>query len=250
MLYVCADESHDEQRQHVLSMAGLLASRKAWDDWAEAWQGTLNKENVSVFHAADCDAGYGEFDGWDRARIEALQERLIAITVLSNVWGYSVSIPIDPHQSLRSRIRRLIRFDRRSAVNGPLDDPWFMCVQLLPVTVCEDPWTAQLPPHEQIGFVFDQHHLAARGRAIYLSVAKTERYRNRLAGVAFKDKAKIKSLQAADLLAYETFRRFHDAPDRWQYKALSSIVRAAAFVEQATLEEMVSKAEAIGRAAK
>lgn len=254
MLYVAADESHDEKRQHVLTMAGILGPKMSWNYWWVAWNKALADEGVNVFHAVHCEQGNGEFRGWSRDRRAAFQRRLIEITIDAR-WplsGYSVSLPIPAHASLRSRFRKLITFDKGSSVNGPLDDPWFLALQLLPVTVGEDPNIVALPPDERVGFVFDQHHLGARGRAIYLGVIRPAKYKDRFAGISFQDKAKWVPLQAADLLAYETFRHFHEhvslgRPERWQYTMLSSVVRVAAFPTAETLQEMIAKAEAIPR---
>jgi hypothetical protein len=250
MLYVFADESHDEKRQQVLTMAGLMGSKSTWNTWTMGWSSVLAVEHVSVFHAADCDGAHGEFKDWERDRIESLQHKLITLTNDRNsgLRGYSVSIPIPPHESLRSRIRRFLTFAKRSPYSGPLDDPYFFALGFLVTTVADEPDVPTLPAEEKIGFVFDQHQLEGRGKAIYWATRAVEDFKERLAGVAFRDKARVVQLQAADLLAYETYRHWANVarglPDRWQYTAIRRIVRAEIMLTASDLEKLVQIGEA------
>jgi hypothetical protein len=135
-----------------------------------------------VFHAADCEKAKGEYHGWGEDRIGSFQRRLIGLITREDyaMLGYAVTIPVASHATLRARIRRFIRFDKGSPINGPLDDPWVLTLQFLVVSVCEDPQTIALPPEEQIGFVFDRHHLSAHESAIYSATTRIKKYKDRV----------------------------------------------------------------------
>ena len=69
MLSVFGDESHDPTKARVFAVAGLLGDGNQWASFRQAWNARLNG---SIFHAADCESGYGDFRGMpetDRHRL-------------------------------------------------------------------------------------------------------------------------------------------------------------------------------------
>ena len=254
MIWVFADESQDGNKQHVMTMAGLLGLEANWDALSTEWGDALEKAGVDVFHAADCANGGGKFRGWDTDRKESLQRPLIDIITDAKhgLLGYSCSIPIPHYSPLRTRFRRLIAFGKRSRMSGPLDDPWLLVLQGLVIDVCMDPQLRSAATgNHKIGFVFDQHELKSRGNAVYSLFSRSDLCKDLLMrGAAFRDRAEIKPLQAADLFAYEVYRYTHHTlleghPERWQHAALRPIMATENFVPAENLEGFVKAGEAI-----
>lgn len=253
MLRVLADESHDERQERVMTFAGLLASSGNWTKFWEAWAGALMEPQFGVrpFHAADCDSAQGDFAGWDAERVEALQRRLIALVVSPefNIVGYSISFPLGPYADLRDVVRSFyyIPSGDTGGVSGRLDDPWFVGMSTLIAAIIDDPRPI-IPPNEKVGFVFDRHHLKARGEVIYNVLADEGHPRLEVGGIAFEDKSVLVPLQAADLFAYETFRYRHDTgldgrPERWQHRELRPMMAASFWVDQPGLEAIIGGAK-------
>ncbi len=88
-----------------------------------------------------------------------------------------------------------------------------------------------LPGDERVGFVFDRRRdLEGRAKPMYDSLRDNPdfRQRHRLGAIAFDDRIRVKPLQAADVLAYEAYRRMEDLregrPKRWQWERLQRSV--------------------------
>jgi hypothetical protein len=58
MLAVSGDESHDDKKQRVFAVAGIMGTQEQWDTLTPI---RLARTGGKVFHAADCEAGYGPF---------------------------------------------------------------------------------------------------------------------------------------------------------------------------------------------
>lgn len=252
MLRVLADESHDDRRERVMTFGGLIAPKDQWASFWFAWASVLNEPEFGVrgFHAADCEKGEGLFRGWERPRIEALQQRLIGLITSSEygIKGYAVSFPIGAHAAQRDVLKTFAFLDGGS-VNGPLDDPWFFGFLSLIVAVVDDP-RPFIPAGEQVGFFFDRHHLQARGEAIYSAMESAGVGGGRLkkGGVAFEDREHAVPLQAADLFAYEVFRYRLDTgldhrPERWHHKSLRSITALSSWIDEQGLIDIVGGAK-------
>lgn len=253
MLRVMADESHDSKRGSVITMAGLLASSAVWERFWVDWQTALDDAGLSgrTFHSADCANGAGVFARWPAPQREALQRRLLATVVdpAHGLIGYSATMSLQGHQRLRPRFKPLMTLPPEGAISGALDDPWFFVLQALVLSLVRD--LARFPQGEKVGFIFDRHHLSARGRVIYSAIAMWPKSEARLeGGVAFQDKAKMVPLQAADLFAYETFRYFNDThlgghPERWQHKEMRKVVQFAHYLDADALSKMLAQYEPV-----
>jgi hypothetical protein len=251
MLHTFADESHDSARADVLTVAGVLAPRHVWDEVWRRWAEVVKREQITAFHATDCETANGEFKGWSRPRIEALQRELIAIAIHPAyelaAWSCSVSLP--GYEKVRPRMKYL-HFPSGLSVSGPLDDPYFILFQFFVQGIATDNIVTELPAEERVGFTFDQHHLATRASAVYeaMQIAR-DKFKHRLGGVSFLNKAEFVPLQVADLFAYETYRYMSESrsgkrPTRWQYTALKHRIEKADYYDLGFLERMAEQNEA------
>jgi hypothetical protein len=66
MLTVYGDESHDDTRQRVYAVAGLLGDEK---DWKPLRSAGSKERGARVFHAAECESKYAhDLDGGEKHR--------------------------------------------------------------------------------------------------------------------------------------------------------------------------------------
>ena len=254
MLHFFGDESHDERRKVILTVAGLMAPTANWDRLTDRWKRAICAAGIKVFHAADCQAAQGEFRGWSEKRIECLQRALVdlVITQDSDILAYSSAVNMAAYDKIRPRLKPLLKLPSGHAVSGHVDDPYIMLFQQLLAAVSTEEWLKPLPAEERVGFTFDRQHLKARAQAIGGAMHEFVEYQERFGGVAFDDKAKIIPLQIADLYAYEKFR-FHDGvlrglPERWQHKELwAKWGRREVYMTEDMLNEYVERVEKLAR---
>jgi hypothetical protein len=241
------DESHDSKRELVMTMAGLLAPRANWSQLWVKWKDALAADGVTVFHAAECEGGQREFKGWSRDRINRFQQTLIDLIVdpVHDAIGYSVSLALGPYRDLTPRLRAILKFPKGLSVSGPLYDPYFILYQHLVEIACTEAYIAKLPRDEGIGFTFDRHNFWMRAKGVAETTFALRDFGHRIRGAGFMDKAKIAPLQAADLLAYETYRyeaetHLGSKPARWQYTALKARIGKSVFWDRDYLESLVA----------
>lgn len=96
------DESFQGTGDHRLAtIAGYVSHADAWKKFNRDWRGeVLHQFKVNVFHMADCENGYGEFDGWTREkRVEICK---VAMPIMANRtrFGIAVSVVVSDLQNV------------------------------------------------------------------------------------------------------------------------------------------------------
>jgi len=214
MLEAYCDESHDECNERVLCIAGYLGTAEAWNCFWGAWDRALAEEGVPEFHMADCEGGQQDFKGKARSERDRLQRRFMDIAIKPDygLIGFSSAIMLEPYNALLPAIRKHRTIPKGLAVSGSVADPYFLVFQSLVEVMASYPSVVSLPAEERIMFVFDNHHLGGRAGAVYKSIleSKTLAYRDRLGDISFDDSARVKPLQAADIIAYENYRYLNE----------------------------------------
>jgi hypothetical protein len=83
-LFAFGDESHDSTKERIFRVAGLLGDERQWASLREKWNARLG----TVFHAADCDSGYGDSRGMPEDDRHRLHRELTAIVAATGLIGY------------------------------------------------------------------------------------------------------------------------------------------------------------------
>lgn len=92
MLTVYADESHDETRQRVFSVAGLLGNAADWSPAKKRW---LERTGGKPFHAADCESEYANHpDRQLHKENLCLYGDLAKILAKSNLMGFGAALDL------------------------------------------------------------------------------------------------------------------------------------------------------------
>jgi len=63
MLSVYADDSSDEKGERTFAVAGIIGTQEEWDAIKLKW---VKRTSGKIFHAADCESGYGDYKGIPR----------------------------------------------------------------------------------------------------------------------------------------------------------------------------------------
>lgn len=189
------DESGDakDPKLHVMAMGGLIGAADAWSTFAKDWQALLDAEQIHVFHMTDCEGKRGEFAGWTSERRD---------NFLRTIMQYLTSLPVafvglTVHTGEMAPIRK--RFGKGSAA-------YYYLFQLLVDRTAGVITT--IPPGPVVMDVVAAEHPDFSGwlRSGYENLRRTITSGNRLGSLTVESPKNVLPLQAADLVAYETFK--------------------------------------------
>lgn len=90
------DDSGTHSGSPLAIVGGIVLSEKGSGEFDRGWRGVLAKPEyrIKVFHGADCDAGRGEFNGWNSAKSHDLSLELA--NVLSSRVLEIIAIGVRP----------------------------------------------------------------------------------------------------------------------------------------------------------
>jgi len=188
-------------RGGVLAIGGYLASVDVWDRYFDPrWRAALCKSPAPIkeFKASDCRCGWGDFENWTKQERDDLEARVVGILEACGehgvMMGLGTAIEV-PYSSDTEMRRRLEGYG------------YIMCVgQIIHNTLN---WAAKLSPGDGVQFIFDREP-KLQGHALTMFDKMRDAFDlNVLAGVGspqFEHSHVLAPLQAADLLAYETYR--------------------------------------------
>jgi hypothetical protein len=218
----------DSKNENIIVVGGYVGHTVDWDEsFAPAWDAFVNDPSwpsrIREFKAADCRGGGGQFMHWpaqDRHRCFRRAVEIIRDTMPhENIAGIAVGVALPPEWPVEQRERLL-----------PIG--YLICVGLLvthTVRVCGD--VEGVDARNDLHFVFDkQKGLESKAQMMFDSAL-------RFVGLDpeefddpdFKHSHKIPGLQAADLIAYETFKEAKKRrvdPDRPVSGALTALLDA------------------------
>jgi len=212
------DESLNDR---IFCISGYLAPASVWGEFEIKWKRALKEERLPYFHMADCEAREEEFKGISKLERARLQRKFIEIITSTQATAIAVGVHLKFYDALADRIKK-----RGIKYSKAYFTAFVHQVDHLASRI------AHLPPEEQIGFVFDrQNEYQGRAKELYDSLLGHPElpFHSRLGPLGFADKTKVVPLQAADILAYESFRYLRDVTwnyrnksPRWQWAALSA----------------------------
>lgn len=218
VLYGFIDPSNTHDGAKVWSLCGFLGEKEAFQRLDSAWNAVLDNpcwpKRPSRFHTVECVHANGEFQGW------SFSDRL-------SIWGELISVLINQDMLIAlgsvvitEDFRRLNAEEIVLLNSEGLGGPFDLSLQYILQTSIR--LTRQTSEDESIGLLFDNENPVRTERIhafsnIYRRKHKLEKW---FSGVAFFDSVTFTPLQAADLLAYGTYRysmkgqRFLQTPDQ------------------------------------
>ncbi len=91
MINIYGDESADSKSERVYAVAALHGTQEQWEKLRILWRERLGDK---VFHAADCESGYGDFRGVPEKERHTLHLDLTRILAASGLYGWGVAIDL------------------------------------------------------------------------------------------------------------------------------------------------------------
>jgi len=189
MLIAFGDESHDSTKERIFAVAGLLGDERQWASIREKWNARLGG---SVFHAADCDSGYGDFRGMPENDRHRLHRELTGIVAASGLIGYGHAIDLAGCRAVAP-----------SAMQDFPDMPYYDC--FLKTVIKLSDFAAHFVPRDKVAFTFDQHRETQYNAGVLYKWMTA--YKPEIAeSVRFGSRSEP-GIQAADLWARELMKR-------------------------------------------
>ena len=199
------DETGIDQASRICAVAGLVGPEKAWVKFDRNWMKVLQAENIPYFHAVDCERGKDEFYGLDVMKRGKIVDRLVQVIMDSPLEIYSYGL-VKPHFTAWNED------DRKHFTLGNSDNPYYLVLDFL--FVCSSHAVDGLDKAEKIEYIFEQQdEFENEATRIFKELRAGPHWPNhvRLGDIHFPESTpenliKYPGMQAADLLAYETFR--------------------------------------------
>ena len=195
----------DKGRSGVFAVAGYIGSTEMWDEeLSPGWAAVMNSAPhlLTEFKAADCRSLQGEFQGWSREECDEITKALIDVIAAPRYKGRlmgigsAVEIPWTKSSTVR---KKLLRWG------------YLWCIGNVMLSALE--WAKRLDGWGAVHFIFDrQKGLQGPAEKIYDAICDSDE--TGTAGLLrvpqFEDSRHLAPLQAADLLAYETYKELYN----------------------------------------
>jgi hypothetical protein len=197
------DGSNTHAGAKVWTLCGWLGEEAAFTALDDAWKKVLNRPQwptrINRFHMVDCVHGEEEFSRWSFAERLAIFGELCSVIMNVSLIGVSSAVITEDFPKLEPEELELLNSE---GLGTPLDlslqSVFQRCVRL----------TRNTSEEEQISLLFDYENTGNRTRILEFS----DLYRGKfgfgkwLAGIGFGESVRFTPLQAADILAYCTYR--------------------------------------------
>jgi len=184
-------------------IAGLIAEPQEWAAFDSDWSAVLGSVGVATFHATDCQNGYREFKHLrgpaNDATRRSIQEKFATVIADHRLRGVTVAITLVQHRHFQPRLPRA-KGQEHMVVPHMVGFRAF--VQFAAQGV-EDS-----APQESLSVVASDGPYAGRMRDLYNQIKRDIRasWVHRLSSFSSSAARSHSALQAADLLAYETWQ--------------------------------------------
>jgi len=189
MLSVFGDESHDEKQQRIFVVAGVAASQEVWDAFTPVW---IDRLGGKIFHAAQCEAGRGEFKGMSKEERSKLHKDLAKILARANIIGLGIGIDILAYRDIFPDVPRYMCY--------------YMC--FVPLVLLFGTKASEIDPQQKSKFYFDQnpqtdsHSLKLYDHMINFPEVRFSSYFDE---ISIADRKQV-GIQCADLFAREVMK--------------------------------------------
>jgi hypothetical protein len=193
------DDSGTHAGSPAVIWAGFMAHIDEWTTLEDEWLALLRREKLTHMHMADLANSRGQFDLWSEARRDALTYEFRQIIQARNIIGIGAVVrsaawtEVIAGTWLEDRLYSPVLFAFEHAIQQALH--WAEAANL------------QTGISEKIDFVFDlREQDAAKGLKLANSYGEAEQWAPWFRGAKFMKMREVIPLQAADMLAFETYR--------------------------------------------
>jgi hypothetical protein len=194
MFTVYADESTDAKSERIFAVAGVMGTQEEWDELEIKW---VARTGGKIFHATDCESGYGAYKNIPIEKCHKEYETLTNIIVNSRLISFASILNIADHN-------KVFRKDLK-------EGPYYHCFLSVVIKFIKLA-RISLPP-QVVKFVFDINHKMEYNAAYLYEnyLFKQPEYKEyaQYMGkeLAFATSEKI-GIQVADLISHEAMKHW------------------------------------------
>lgn len=193
VLIVYGDDSTDEKGERIFAVAGVMGTQEEWDILKPKW---VEHTGGKIFHATDCESGYGDYNGIPKDKRLKEYKDLTQLLVNTKMMGFGFAVDIKAYRTYIS--------------DGFEDGPYFYCFVGVVMAFAE---TAYLHvPRQTVQFIFDINHKVRYNAAFlydnYITQLDDWKYRSCIEDKIGFTTSKTVEIQVADLFAHETMKHF------------------------------------------
>ncbi|MGB7623607.1 MAG: DUF3800 domain-containing protein [Terriglobia bacterium] len=224
MLEAYFDASGKESDQPFLVVAGFVSSAVLWIEFEDRWRTRLKRAGITTFHATECEHCEGEFRKFRNRRKERddLVMDLIRLIRIHVYYKFGCNVVINDLGELSEMNKRKYLFNAYSLAGRA-------CAALVAK------WRVEEKQPMQVQYIFEKGDegmgMVARGLEVDgfrpIPIFRDKKDRIDQDGNLIPGNA---GLQAADCLAYESFRELKNIhfkrpkrKSRWQFTLLNQI---------------------------
>src|SRR6266404_3134542 len=217
------DESGIHAGASMFVMASYLAPVKEWDRFAKRWQAILDKYGVKRFHASDCNSNRGEFKKFSdnrEVRNTFVGELLTTISSRPRILAVNLGVVVDEFPDPHHRL-----------VQPASGHPYYVCMKglLASIHIVMSRWKG-VSANEKVRLIFDRQDQFRSFAVNRFNELATEHWegRDRFESIVFGSTGVDVPLQAADALAFDSYREFlrrRESPEKMprpSYAALTA----------------------------
>lgn len=178
-----------------MSVAGYLWPFDNWQKLEKTWRRVLKDSGLDFFHMTDYATHEGLYKNWTPKQHLAVITRLIESITNTATLGVSVAVAMDDYNQLDSEIK----------AKAHLRSPYLFAASWCMGRLAR--WLEDQGISETVAYIFeagDKGQGLLNQAVVKLSSSSTFRRTMRIYSVNFEEKRNRPSLQAADILAYET----------------------------------------------
>lgn len=194
------DESGIQADSAMFALAGYVAPEKEWRRFVPKWQAVLDKYDIKVFHASECNVNEGEFRKFKHKREERnefVKELLSNISQRPRIWAFNSGVAVKDFP------------DKLVPISPKTGHPYYVAMKTLLAQIGMA--MGKFYPRERVTLVFDrQRELSAKAVELFnLGLEELDwEDRRRFSDITYGAKDDTIPLQPADALAYDSFREF------------------------------------------
>ncbi len=188
------------------ALGGFVGPIEVWPDFESAWKRQLDIEDIPAFESASC------------AHDPQIAARFADVILRFAIIGHVTAVALSPLRRFQTKIIELLGQKRR---NEPHLIAFRSFVQFAAIRL------ADRPLDEQVAFVMHRHGYGFLCSAIYDDIIKNldVPWIQRLGTITTNaDERLVVPIQAADLLAYETWRWKEDGGTRNTRPAMQKLI--------------------------
>ncbi|HEV2561106.1 MAG TPA: DUF3800 domain-containing protein [Rhizomicrobium sp.] len=204
------DESGTHKGSPVVTVGAYVAHSATWRDWTKNWN--RQKRPIKVFHATDCAALAGEFEGWSAPQRDEYVKNLLPVIGGGGLIGHAAGIRMDDFRSVASAYPELARV---------FSTPYTACFQW----VIQEILTSlnRVGAQDRVAFFHEENDFQKDALDCFSYLRERYNSTGRVLSLTFGGKADYTPLQAADTLAYEANKRLRNvnSPDRRSWGAMN-----------------------------